>query len=211
MAINVIQFQQELSLPDFMTCYGTESQFEAALVRMRWQDGFVCPSCGGVVEASHYRRSGLSYWQCCKCRRQTGLYAGALFDYTRLPLTRWFVAIHLISQSKSNIAALELKRHLGVTWLAVWSLKLKPMEAMYRQEQVEPLCSEVSIDDAYLGGERTGGKRGRGLKTKSLSLRRLNSKTDALSGCGSTALTTFPSKRSSAGQASRDAWVPSDF
>ena len=31
-------------------------------------------------------------------------------------VTRWFLAMHLLTQAKNNVAALELKRHLGVCY-----------------------------------------------------------------------------------------------
>jgi hypothetical protein len=35
-------------------------------------------------------------------------------DGLRLPLTRWFLAMQFLTQSKNNVAALELKRQIGV-------------------------------------------------------------------------------------------------
>jgi len=46
MAKNVVQFQPGLSLPAFQERFGSEDQFRAALVAMRWPSGFVCPHCG---------------------------------------------------------------------------------------------------------------------------------------------------------------------
>ncbi|WP_419607856.1 transposase, partial [Thiolapillus sp.] len=43
MSINPIQFQRGLSLPDFLSQYGTEAQCESALEKVRWRDGFRCP------------------------------------------------------------------------------------------------------------------------------------------------------------------------
>ena len=41
-------------------------------------------------------------------------------------------------------------------------LKHKLMEVMRLREDSRQLIGRVEIDDAYLGGERAGGKRGRG-------------------------------------------------
>jgi hypothetical protein len=41
---------------------------------------------------------------------------GTIFEATQLPLTVWFLAMHLLAQSKNNVSALELKRHLGVSY-----------------------------------------------------------------------------------------------
>ena len=48
-------------------------------------------------------------YQCGGCRFQTSLTASNLMEHTKLPLTTWFMAIHLISQAKTGISALALK------------------------------------------------------------------------------------------------------
>lgn len=165
MAINLVQFQKGLSLSEFMQQYGTDAQCEAALIQARWPAGFRCPECG-CVHASEFRRNGLNYWQCRSCRRQTSLTSGTLMQHTRLALSKWFLAIYLVTQSKTQIAALALRRQVGVSWKAAWLLHHKLMEAMRQREATQPLAGDVRIDDAYLGGERTGGKAGRGSENK---------------------------------------------
>ncbi len=73
--------------------------------------------------------------------------------------------MHLLSQSKNNVSALELKRHLGVSYPTAWLLKHKLMEVMTQREQGRILKGCVEIDDAYLGGEKPG-TRGRGSENK---------------------------------------------
>ena len=51
MARNRVQFQKGLSMAEFNKRYGTEELCHAALVKMRWPDGFVCPDCGGTAVA----------------------------------------------------------------------------------------------------------------------------------------------------------------
>jgi hypothetical protein len=45
-------------------------------------------------------------------------------------------------------------RQLGITWKAAWLLKHKLMEVMVRRQANRLLEGDVSVDDAYLGGER---------------------------------------------------------
>jgi transposase-like protein len=165
MAINQVQFQQGLSMAQFMAQYGTEAKCRRALFRSRWPKGYRCPACAGRL-SSRFRRERQSYYQCRACRYQTTLLSGTLFEATKLPLTTWFLAIHLLTATKTNMAALELKRHLGVTYRTAWRLKHKVMEAMMQREESRQLNGFVQIDDAYLGGELNGGKPGRGSENK---------------------------------------------
>ena len=47
-----------------------------------------------------------------------------------------------------------------------WKLKHKLMQVMRERDAGKRLTGRVEIDDAYLGGERSGGKRGRGAPGK---------------------------------------------
>ena len=162
---NTIQFQRGMSLSTFIETYGTEEACEAALLRARWPSGFVCPQCGHR-EHSSFVVDRRRYWQCARCREQTTLRSGTLFHATRLPLTKWFQAIYLVTQNKNNISALSLKRHLGVCYRTAWRVKHKLLEAMARREDARLLEGVVVADDAVLGGVHAG-KPGRGSENKS--------------------------------------------
>jgi hypothetical protein len=73
--------------------------------------------------------------------------------------------MHMLTQAKNNVAALELMRHLGVSYKTAWLMKLKLLQVMTERESSRVLEGRVEIDDAYLGGERPG-KRGRGSENK---------------------------------------------
>ena len=64
MAKNMIQFQKGLSLPEFLSVYGTDEQCRKALFRMRWPDGFVCPDCGHTAYCELITRK---VFQCYTC------------------------------------------------------------------------------------------------------------------------------------------------
>ncbi|MEX3583381.1 MAG: IS1595 family transposase, partial [Burkholderia sp.] len=95
MPMNRIQFQAGLSMKEFQEQYGNEAQCEAGLVGSRWPDG----------------------------RYQCSSIVGTIFEKAKLPLTTWFLAIYLVTQSKNAISGLELKRQLGVSYKTVWLIK----------------------------------------------------------------------------------------
>ena len=165
MPMNRVQFQPGMSLREFQARFGTEEQCRQALLEARWPYGFRCPSCEGA-EHSCFERHGRSYWQCSACRAQTSLTAGTVFDASKLPLMVWFLGMYLLTQTKTGMSALELHRHLGVSYRTAWLVKHKLMQVMLEQERDRRLEDIVQIDDAFLGGERTGGKRGRGSENK---------------------------------------------
>jgi transposase-like protein len=160
MPTNRIQFQPGLSLASFFQRYGTRAQCQQALFEMRWPSGFVCPKCASSEHSRHERGTRLLL-QCSSCRRQTSLTAGTVFDASKLSLTTWFLAIHLLTQSKTGMSALQLMRDLGVSYRSAWLLKQKLMQVMFGQERERKLEALVQIDDVFVGGERTGGGVGR--------------------------------------------------
>ena len=165
MPMNRIQFQQGMSLPEFLRSFGTEEQCAAAVAAARWPGGYACPRCA----ASSYwtvKHQGRELFQCGSCRHQTSLIAGTMFASTKLPLTTWFLAIYLLSQAKTGLSALALKRQLGVSYPTAWLMHHKILHAMAEREQAHRLDGMVQIDDAYLGGERSDGSTGRGTTGK---------------------------------------------
>jgi ISXO2-like transposase domain/Transposase zinc-ribbon domain len=165
MAMNRIQFQKGLSLRGFLANFGSEAQCRRVLMLARWPQGYRCGHCGNAT--CYEIRSGTRVLlQCRQCRAQTSLIAGTLMQGTKLPLTTWFLAMYLLSQAKTGHSALALKRELGVSYPTAWLLHHKIMQAMREREQVHRLDGTVQLDDAYLGGERSGGKPGRGSENK---------------------------------------------
>ncbi len=162
MARNRVQFQKGLSLAGFHERDGAEEKCQTALIAMRWPDGFVCPRCGSARHSwSPVRR----HFQCSDCRLQTSAKAGTIFHKSKTPLTKWFLAMHLITSAKNDISGLELARQLGVKWDTAWLIKQKLMEVMRQRNSNYKLDGDVQIDDAYLGGEKPG-KTGRGAGNK---------------------------------------------
>ena len=163
MARNKVQFQKGLSLNEFLKHYGTEDQCFDALYAWRWPQGFQCPHCG---HAQCCQLANRKLQQCYRCHRQTSVTAATIFDSTKLPLTLWFQAIYLITQDKKGISAMKLHRHLGISYNAAWRMKHKLMQVMLERDHTQALSGFIELDDAYLGGERTGCKPGRGAADK---------------------------------------------
>src|SRR5512132_2922475 len=159
MARNKVQHQKGLSEAEFDRRYGSEEQCRAAVVKWRWSDGFVCPECGG---RRHSLVKTRALYQCTTCRRQTSPLAGTIFAATKLSLRSWFRALYHLTQSKQGISSLELGRRLGVTQSTAWTVKHKLKQVMMERDAKKRLIGRLEMDDAHLGGQRSGGKRGRG-------------------------------------------------
>lgn len=164
MAKNTVQFQQGLSLQEFISQYGSEGQCYQALFQWRWPDGFKCPECGHDRYCSLKSRK---LFQCNRCRSQISVISGTIFDSTKLPLTTWFLGIYLITQSKVSVSALSLKRTIGVSYNTALLMKHKVQQVMKERDDSKPIASSIiQLDDAYWGGKKRDGRRGRGATGK---------------------------------------------
>ena len=127
-------------------------------MRWRWPSGFVCP--GLRRGASQLRQDpALPVYRlpAAVIRDRRNIFAA-----TKMPLCTWFHAMYHLTQSKGGISSIELGRRLGVSQTTAWKIKHKLMQAMMERDATKRLTGRIEIDDAYLGGERNGGKRGRG-------------------------------------------------
>ena len=160
---NKVQFQKGYSLPEFLRDYGTEEQCREALFRWRWPTGYECPRCGSE---SHCHLKSRDVFQCNRCHHQQTLTSGTIFSSTKLPLTTWFLSIHLLTQAKTGLSALSLHRQLRVSYNTAWSMKQKLMQVMKERDDSKPLSGTIQLDDVYWGAEQHGDKPGRGSSNK---------------------------------------------
>jgi hypothetical protein len=162
MARNRVQHQKGLSDAEFERRYGSEDLCRAAWFAKRWPNGFQCPRCRASKHSVLRTRNLL---QCSRCRYQVSLIAGTMMEGTKLSMTVWFRAMHLLTQGKKGLSSLELGRRLGISYNAAWRLQQKIMQAMLERDRTYPLGTtggHLQIDDVYAGGESTGRGTGRG-------------------------------------------------
>lgn len=162
MGRNSVQFQKGLSLSGFLKNYGADEQCFSALFKLKWPNGFMCDKCG-CQDYCRLKRNKL--FQCNHCRSQISLTSGTIFHSTKLPLTKWFLALYLMTQGKNGISQMELSRQIGVSVNTAAKLYHKIAQTMLERDANKPLSGDIEIDDAYWGGKKKG-KRGRGSPNK---------------------------------------------
>lgn len=126
-----------------------------------WKAGRVCPHCGAPEERSRKlegkaHRSGL--YQCNQCREQFTTTVGTLFERSKIPLTKWLLAMFLLSASKKGMSALQLSRMLGVSYKSTWFMMHRIREAMNDSGASGPLGGPgkvIEADETYMGGKET--------------------------------------------------------
>ena len=153
-----------MNIIDLQKRFSTQHKCEVFLRHKRWPNGVTCPRCG----ANHpYWIKERKLWECSECRYQFSVTTGTIFHRSRTPLQKWYVAIWLMVNSKKGISAKQLERSLSVTYKTAWRMAMQIRQAMRPGYGFEnKLAGIVEMDDAYIGGKRSGGKRGRGAPGK---------------------------------------------
>ena len=126
------------------------------LARLRWPDGFVCPSC----TSTRAWQTAKGRWMCATCGRQTSVTAGTIFHRIRTPLSTWFAAIWFLTSQKNGMSALGLQRVLGFgSYETAWAWLQKLRRAMVRPDR-DLLSGVVELDEVFVGNESRGAAGG---------------------------------------------------
>ena len=164
MARNPVQFQKGISLNEFLSLYGTEQQCFDALYRLAMAQRLRVPELRPRPRLPVDPHTSSS--SAIAATARPPLPPAPSSRPPSWPLTVWFQGIYFMTQDKKGVSAMKLHRQLGISYNAAWRMRHKRMQVMMERDRAHPLGGFIQLDDAYLGGERSGGKRGRGAPGK---------------------------------------------
>jgi transposase-like protein len=155
-----------MNLLDIYKELNTEAKCLDFLEHMRWPGGVKCLACDSdritpiTAKGRKNRKTGergpdRKLYQCNECRFQFTATTGTVYHDTHLPLSKWFLAIALITESKKGISANQLSRALGVQYRTAWHLAHRIRKAMVEADRPK-LKGIVEIDETYIGGKQRG-------------------------------------------------------
>jgi transposase-like protein len=103
------------------------------------------------------------------CKQQFSVTSGTIFHDSRIPLSKWFMAISLVMDAKKGISAKQLQQHLGLgSYQTAWHMTHRIREAM-QGTAGDLLKGTVELDETYIGGKTK--RRGRPRNEKPLNER----------------------------------------
>jgi len=146
------------SILEFQQWFPNEESCIKYLYESRWPDGFICPICGDI-EAYYIKTRRV--FQCKANMHQTYLTAGTVMHASHTPLTIWFWSAYLVTTVTPGISSIQLERQLGIRHETAFNILHKLRSAMFNPERTK-IKGDVEVDETYVGGPTTGGKRGRG-------------------------------------------------
>jgi hypothetical protein len=140
------------SLFDLMDAFPDEQACIDHLRAIRWRDGEFCPHCGSN---KIYHFSDRKTFKCgeTECKARFSIKVGTIFEDTKLPLRKWFMAIWMITNHPKGIASTTLAKDLKITQKSAWFVLHRLRHAARTNSFNAPLKGEVQSDTTYIGGK----------------------------------------------------------
>lgn len=137
------------SIFDLLKAFPDEQSCIDHLERLRWNGEPVSP----FDETSKvYSCKGNKY----KCK-STGKYfnvrTGTIFDNTKIPLQKWFLALYVFSSHKKGISSHQLAKDISVTQKSAWFLLHRLRYAFDHPNFKSTVGNVVEIDECGIGGQ----------------------------------------------------------
>lgn len=152
-----------LNLIDFNNRFKSEQDCIDYLAQARWNGNPVCPHC---ESDNAYKIETRSIFKCRKCRKQFTVRIGTIFEESRLPLQKWFLAVFLLTSLKKGISSVQLAKYLGVTQKTAWFMLQRIRYAVNNKNFDKPLKNTVEADETFIGGKKPKHIKGRGVVGK---------------------------------------------
>lgn len=141
------------------------------LATSRWgENNAICPHCKSNNYCKHSSRD---IYTCKDCKKQYTVRIGTIFEDSRLPLFKWFVAIFLFTSLKKEISSIQLSKYLSITQKTAWFMLQRIREIM--KGDFNQFDGITEIDEAYIGGcEGNKHTNKKGLVEKSVNVGMVN-------------------------------------
>lgn len=138
------------SLFELLDTFSDEQVCLDHLRSIRWRDGEFCPHCGGM---RIYHFSDRKTFKCGDCKQRFSIKVGTIFEDTKLPLRKWFMAIWMITNHPKGIASTTLAKDLKITQKTAWFVLHRLRHAAKTKSFNAPLKGTIETDTTYIGGK----------------------------------------------------------
>jgi transposase-like protein len=151
--------RKRMTLPALVEQFSDETKCHAFLEALRWPEGVACPgrlqtdktraACGSTKIS---RLAERRLFECVDCGYQFSTRVGTIFEDSKLPLWKWFVAVFMMAESKKGVSAKQIERMLGISYKTAWYLCHRIRAAMF-DENAQPLTGIIETDETLIGGK----------------------------------------------------------
>lgn len=165
--VNISEFT---SILDLLKAFPNEQSCINHLEKLRWNGNTISP----FDESSQVYKCKANRYKCKNTGKYFNVKVGTIFEDTKIPLQKWFLALYIFSSHKKGISSHQLAKDISVTQKSAWFMLHRLRYAFNHPNFKATLANEVELDETFIGGEeknkhkhkQTKGTQGRSVKTK---------------------------------------------
>ncbi len=145
------------SIHELMREYNTEEKCEDWFIMHRWHGQIVCPFCGNkdgektICRLSKGAEKGS--FLCRHCLKKFSVRNNSFMGKSRIPYSKWMMAIYFVVNHKRGISSLQLARNIDVNPRTAWFMIQRIMNIVNSDDAI--LSGTVEMDEVYLGGKES--------------------------------------------------------
>lgn len=138
------------SILEFQKHFSSEEKCREYLEQQRWNGTPACPFCGSL-NVCRFTNGKIFKCREKQCRSKFSVTVGTIYENTKIPLQKWFLATYILAVHSKGISSLQLASWLGVTQKTAWHLNHR-IRVMLTDKAPELLDGIVEVDETYVGG-----------------------------------------------------------
>lgn len=138
------------SIHDLIKAFPAEQDCINHLETLRWNGVPVSP----FDETSKVYKCAGNKYKCKNTGKYFNVKVGTIFEDTKIPLIKWFMALYIFSSHKKGISSHQLAKDIDVTQKSAWFMLHRLRYAFEHPNFKEIVDSTVEIDETYVGGDK---------------------------------------------------------
>ncbi len=137
------------SIFDLLKAFPNEQSCIDHLERLRWEGVVVSP----FDETSKVYNCKGNRYKCKNTGKYFNVRTNTIFDNTKIPLQKWFLALYVFSSHKKGISSHQLAKDITVTQKSAWFLLHRLRYAFDHPNFKKTVGNIVEIDECGIGGQ----------------------------------------------------------
>lgn len=144
-----MELQKFDSILDFIKEFDTQEKCIKHLEKIFWNNIIKSP----FAKNSRVYVYKNGKYKCSVTKKYFTVLTGTIFQDTKLPLPKWFLAVYLLIVDKKGVSSYELAEKIHVTQRTAWKMMHKVRKAMREDIDKTKLTGVVEMDETFIGGK----------------------------------------------------------
>jgi transposase-like protein len=136
------------SILDLVKSFPDEATCMAYLAEMRWNGQVVSP----FDETSKVYTMKDGRFMCKNTKKYFNAKVGTIFEDTKIPLIKWYMALYLFSSHKKGVSSHQLAKDIDVTQKTAWFMLHRLRFAFNTDSFKKEFEGVTEVDEAWIGG-----------------------------------------------------------